>query len=179
MGRGQPLPPPGVPLPPPDKKTKTAPIPVPKRKPIAPPVLPQRDRTDSATSRQHQTTSPPPLPKRSFLRNSDTGDDGLLIVSAPSEPTTPINENLPPYMQPWVDDVDEVMEENPQLNAAPPSPPAAAVAHEPPRLPKRRHPHRVMSSSPEEDGHKLPSWMAAQEQEARARSTFVDEDAGL
>lgn len=179
MGRGQPLPPPGVPLPLPDKKTKTAPIPVPKRKPIIPaPGLPQRNQTGSTTSRQHHAAPPPPLPTRNSRKNTDTGDDSLLVVSAPSEPTTPVTENSPQYMQPWVDDVDETMEEYQQPKIDIPSA-SSSVPNEPPQLPKRRHPRRVVSSSPEEDGHKLPSWMAAQEQEARAKSTFVDEDAGL
>lgn len=180
MGRGQPLPPPGVPLPLPDKKTKTAPIPVPKRKPMPPLVLPQRHERESPTGGQHHTAPPPPLPRRNSRKEVDTADDGLLIVSAPSEPTTPVTEDSPRYMQPWVDDE---MDENKQAQADAPSPaalsPASSVAREPPQLPKRRHPRRVVSSSPEEDGHKLPSWMAAQEQEARAKSTFVDEDAGL
>lgn len=177
MGRGQPLPPPGVPLPLPDKKTKTAPIPVPKRKPMPPPTLPQRHSTEPVASRQHHIAPPPPLPRRGSRKSIDTKDDGLLVVSAPSEPTTPVTEDSPQYMQPWVDDVDETMEDQ-QPRAATPSP-FAPVAREPPQLPKRRQPRRVVSSSPEEDGHKLPSWMAAQEQEARAKSTFVDEDAGL
>ncbi|ESZ89575.1 hypothetical protein SBOR_10039 [Sclerotinia borealis F-4128] len=178
MGRGQPLPPPGVPLPPPDKKTKTAPIPVPKRKLIPLPVLPQRHQTEAATNRQHQNSQPPPLPRRASRKNTDTGDNGLLVVSAPSEPTTPVTEDSPQYLQPWVDDVDESMEEHQQSKDAASSL-SAPVAHEPPQLPKRRHPRRVVSTSPEEDGHKLPSWMAAQEQEARTKSNFVDEDTGL
>ncbi|KAB8290537.1 hypothetical protein EYC80_010962 [Monilinia laxa] len=178
MGRGQPLPPPGVPLPLPDKKTRTAPIPVPKRKPVTPPALPPRNFSESTASQQHHTSPPPPLPRRGSRKNTDTGDDSVLVVSAPSEPTTPVTEDSPHYMQPWVDDVDESMEEHQQPKAATPSP-SAPIAREPPQLPKRRQPRRVVSSSPEEDGHQLPSWMAAQEQEARARSTFVDEDAGL
>ncbi|KAI9641068.1 hypothetical protein NHQ30_010496 [Ciborinia camelliae] len=178
MGRGQPLPPPGIPLPLPDKKTKTAPIPVPKRKPIPPPVLPPRHQTESTTSQQHHNDPRPPLPRRGSRDNTDTGDDGLLIVSAPSEPTTPVTDNSPQYMQPWVDDVDEAIGEH-QHPRAVTSSPSAPVDREPPQLPKRRHPRRVISSSPEEDGHKLPSWMVAQEHEARAKSTFVDEDAGL
>jgi hypothetical protein len=90
-------------------------------------------------------------------------------------------ENAPVYMQPWVDDVDDEEEEvwnTPQTVVAPQSPKSPA-GPSPPRLPKRRPPHRVLSTSPEEDGHKLPSWLAAQEEEQRAKSTWVDEDAGL
>lgn len=183
MGRGQPLPPPGVPLPHPDKKTKTAPIPVPKRKPIPPPDLTSKSKESGASTGlnvQRHSVPPPPLPKRpskeKFKEEFDAGDDGLLVVAAPagdSEPTTPMSEHVPAYIQPWVDDVDEADEETQQ------SFPTADAAPEPPALPKRRKVHRVMSGSPEEDGHNLPSWMAAQEEEARARTNFVDEDAGL
>ncbi|PMD46416.1 hypothetical protein L207DRAFT_417212 [Hyaloscypha variabilis F] len=172
MGRGQPLPPPGVPLPPPDKKTKTAPMPVPKRKPIPPPSLPVKSNGMDLNEPhlQRHSVPPPPLPKRpsreESKQNSLHGDDGLLVVEAPtgdSEPTTPLTDHVPTYIQPWVED-DEVDEQG---------------THQPPALPKRRPAHRVLSSSPEEDGPRLPSWVAAQEEEARAKSSFVDEDAGL
>jgi hypothetical protein len=195
MGRGRPLPPPGTPLPPPDRKTKTAPknIPVPKRKPIPPPSLPQRPKdsgNDSVANGERHPLPPPPLPKRRSREGqaSDATDDGLFVVAAPasdSSPGTPMSEhppeNAPVYMQPWVDDVDDEEEEvwnTPQTVVAPQSPKSPA-GPSPPRLPKRRPPHRVLSTSPEEDGHKLPSWLAAQEEEQRAKSTWVDEDAGL
>lgn len=192
MGRGQPLPPPGVPLPRPDKKTKTAPIPVPKRRPIAPPNLPlkaQDSTTDSSTihSPQH-ALPPPPLPKRRSKESNNTSiesaDDGLLVVAAPagdSEPTTPMSEHTPTYMQPWVDDEeDEERESNTALPSKPfPTNPPEPAHDQPPRLPKRRPPHRALSTSPEEDGRHLPSWMAAQEEEARSKTNFVDEDTGL
>merc|ERR1711939_1254972 len=155
MGRGQPLPPPGVPLPRPDKKTKTAPIPVPKRKPIPPPDLPIKP-SDTASvlesfHNQKHAVPPPPLPKRRSKEDenssSSPADDGLFVVEAP-----------------WVDDFDEANEEQIETYTKPISNPT------PPQLPKRRLPHRVLSSSPEEDGHRLPSWMAAQEEEARARA---------
>lgn len=174
MGRGQPLPPPGTPLPPPNRKTKTAPIPVPKRKPIPPPTISEKDKNNGAQQQRH-AVPPPPLPKRRSREgaaNQHT-DDGLFVVAAPrgdSEPTTPMSEHAPSYMPPWVDDVEE--HENIQRS------PTSNIS-EPPRLPKRRLPHRVLSSSPVEDGPELPSWIAAQEEEARAKSTFVDEDTGL
>lgn len=185
MGRGQPLPPPGVPLPRPDKKTRTAPIPVPKRKSTPAPDLPPKPSGAQSEIRafhsQKHPVPPPLLPKRRSkerdVMGSETVDDGLLVVEAPaadSEPSTPTHENGPVYMQPWVDDMDEAEEaEAPKPSPKPRQDPAS------PRLPKRRPPHRVLSSSPEEDGHKLPSWMAAQEEEARAKSSFVYEGAGL
>jgi hypothetical protein len=176
MGRGQPLPPPGTPLPPPDKKTKTAPIPMPKRKPIPPPNMPVKKKDAGYESNgahlQRHPVPPPPLPKRPSREESkedaNTGEDGIFVVEAPvgdSEPTTPLTEHVPTYIQPWVDDVDEAEE--------------VEAPHLPPALPKRRPAHRVLSSSPEEDGPSLPSWVTAQEEEARAKSSFVDEDAGL
>lgn len=179
MGRGQPLPPPGTPLPPPDRQPKSAPIPVPKRKPVAPPPLAQQQREpghESNDIHKHPSGSPMPLRKRrSRDRFSDDGtDDSLLVVAAPtgdSEPTTPSSENTPAYEPPWSENTREAEESGPL---------AAAVRDtEPVRLPTRRLPHRVLSTSPEEDGPKLPSWLAAQEEEARTKSTFVDEDTGL
>jgi len=115
------------------------------------------------------------LPKRRSREDSiEHTDDGVLVVAAPtsdSEPTTPSSEHAPSYLPPWVDDYEEPGEPQPQ---------PAELSHELPRLPKRR-PHRVLSSS-EEDGMKLPSWMAAQEEEARVKSTYVDgvdEDMGV
>jgi len=178
MGRGQPLPPPGTPLPPPNRKTKTAPIPVPKRKPIPPPALPQRRKDSVEESKtvhsQHHALPPPPLPKRRDDVPDDSTDDGIFVVAAPagdSEPSTPMSEeHAPTYMPPWVDDVEDEDE----------APKAQSLRDSnPPRLPMRRPPHRKLSHSPEEDGPKLPSWMAAQEEEARAKSTFVDEDMGV
>ncbi|KAI0995076.1 hypothetical protein K3495_g13105 [Podosphaera aphanis] len=91
MGRGQPLPPPGVPLPPPGKKTKTAPIPVPKRKSMPPPDLSlgaRESKMNPVTNNSlHTVASPPLLPKRRQQSENksvaESYDDGLLIVPAP------------------------------------------------------------------------------------------------
>lgn len=171
MGRGQPLPPPGVPLPRPSKATKTAPIAVPKRKPIPPPSFtfkPQGPSEAPDSTAQSSQPVPPPLPKRRSREAEkvleDAQDDGLLVVAAPSgdsEPSTPMSEHTPSYLPPWVDEVDENAEDfDPTTSQtttasepeAEPEPPKV-----PPRLPKRRPPHRVMSTSPEEDSHQLPS----------------------
>lgn len=182
MGRGRPLPPPGTPLPPPDKKSKTAPIPVPKRKPAIQAALSQQHKVSRSEPNEiHTHAEILPLPFRPEQNqdeaSNDGTDDGLLVVAAPtgdSEPTTPLSEHAPPYLPPWVDDTEEA-EEADEAQAS-----TAAVRNfETARLPKRRPTHRVVSASPEEDGPKLPSWMAAQEEEARAKSTFVDEDTGL
>ena len=188
MGRGRPLPPPGTPLPPPDKKTKTVPIPVPKRKPLPPPSLPQHSSKE-ANGHGERHAIPPPLPKRRSRENetSESTDDGVFVVAAPASdslPSTPMSEhapeNNPVYMQPWADDVegDENEVQNTPRPEAAPDPPIP-VSPRPPGLPKRRPLPRGLSTSPEEDGHKLPSWLAAQEEEQRSKSTWVDEDSGL
>jgi hypothetical protein len=127
MGRGRPLPPPGVPLPHPDRKTPTAPIPVPKRRPLAPPVLPKRPQPEeSKESSAENGEKSPPLPKRRPTQNhngasrdehivsrgygnENVNDDGIFVVAAPpdSEPTTPLGDARQTYMQPWVDDEPE------------------------------------------------------------------------
>lgn len=113
MGGGRPLPPPGIPLPMPDKKTKNTSIPVPKRKPIAAPTLPDRVSADSRDFDGKRRPVPaPPLPKR----RRQTGEDmhtapgeQVLIVAAPeadSEPTTPDIEHGA-YRRPFVEDADD------------------------------------------------------------------------
>lgn len=174
MGRGRPLPPPGTPLPRPDKKTRTAPIPVPKRKPLPPPLTPEKhNEPETHTHPQRHAVPPPPLPKRRTREDeiSQDANDGIFVIAAPrsdSEPTTPMSENAPSDLQPSAEEGVEDAEVAPSL-----------AVSEAPRLPKRRTPYRVLSSSPVEDGPKLPAWMAAQEEEARVRSTLVDEDMGL
>lgn len=120
MGRGQPLPPPGMPLPGPDRKSKVTSIPVPKRNPIAPPDLPTRNSSTAGKDAKadRRAVPPPPLPRR--RRVSEThGDDGaeenVLVVEAPadSEPTTPSREEHghefePAYVQPWAEDSEEL-----------------------------------------------------------------------
>lgn len=112
MGRGQPLPPPGVPLPMPDKRTATAPIQVPKRKPVPPPST-DRHNGPASQEDEHRPVPPPPLPKRRHHQDQveQAGDqDNMLVVAAPadSEPTTPMSaSHSPGYVQPWVGDVED------------------------------------------------------------------------
>ncbi|RDW63862.1 hypothetical protein BP5796_10364 [Coleophoma crateriformis] len=179
MGRGRPLPPPGTPLPPPDRRTKTAPIPVPKRKAIPTPSSLTRKATEpppavleQKDTNERRQVPPLPLPPRpNQPSKTDSIDDGLLVVEAPrdSAPASPVSESVPTYVQPWAEDDDE--QESPSHSVS--------TSPAPPRLPKRRHPSRVLSGSPEEDNQQLPSWVAAQEEEARSKSIFVDEDSGL
>ncbi|KAI1079679.1 hypothetical protein F5B20DRAFT_161225 [Whalleya microplaca] len=115
MGRGQPLPPPGMPLPGPGGKTM--PMPVPKRKPVAPPPPPPTTRQSSTsvsdTKSERRPLPPPPLPRRrraSRIHNHEGSEENVLIIEAPtnSEPNTPLDANSPGYVQPWVEDADEL-----------------------------------------------------------------------
>lgn len=93
----------------PARKTKTAPMPVPKRKAAPPPLLPERRSNEAQAERR--PVPPPPLPKRRQAKaEEDQGDgDGMLVVAAPadSEPTTPLSAGSPSsYVQPWAEDAE-------------------------------------------------------------------------
>jgi hypothetical protein len=99
MGRGRPLPPPGIPLPPPERSPmKTNPFAVPKRRPVPPPQLPKRPDTtiNEQSSDTSHLTPKPPLPERRNRQSSFQGDDEhrdeVLVVEAPVEsaPTSPV-----------------------------------------------------------------------------------------
>ncbi|KAI0113835.1 hypothetical protein F4776DRAFT_639146 [Hypoxylon sp. NC0597] len=128
MGRGQPLPPPGTPLPGPGKKA--VPMAVPKRKPVAPPPsLPRQSTGNLHEKVERRPVPPPPLPTRRrrvsqihTTSNSSEGgsEDNVLVVEAPladSEPNSPAlqteheiehEDSSPEYVQPWVEDAEEL-----------------------------------------------------------------------
>lgn len=120
MGRGQPLPPPGTPLPMPERKTSTAPIQVPKRKPIPPPSIEHRAEPTKPKP-ERRPVPPPPLPRRRQFQDDQTGtEDNLLVVAAPadSEPTTPLSaSHSPSYVQPWVEDLEDTEGITPSMDA--------------------------------------------------------------
>ena len=97
MGRGHPLPPPGVPLPGPQKSVMVG-FGMPKRKPL----LPTRPSANGsagtpATKAPSSPKPPPPLPERRRRQSSraelssDNTEDEVLVVEAPTEsaPTSP------------------------------------------------------------------------------------------
>jgi len=133
------------------------------------------------------------------LAASEDNNDGILVVAAPdSGPPSPLADNKQNYLPPWVDDVPDEdtggaspFEEykSKAINESKPvrEQDSPTKSKKPPKLPPRspspllaRRPEKSMSSSssPEEENRQLPSWLAAQEQEARSKSMFVDEDAG-
>ncbi|RKF73589.1 putative PH domain-containing protein [Golovinomyces cichoracearum] len=92
MGRGQPLPPPGIPLPPPSRKSKMSTTPAPKRKILPPPEFTERSENKklapSTTTSYQQSPLLPPLfagkrgPETSKAV-SEYESNGLLIIPAP------------------------------------------------------------------------------------------------
>ncbi|KIX97434.1 uncharacterized protein Z520_06886 [Fonsecaea multimorphosa CBS 102226] len=98
MGRGRPLPPPGVPLPPPERLRPNSFL-VPKRKAVPPPMLPKRpERNGSHESISAKLSPKPPLPERrkrtSSAQPEDGAEDEVFVVEAPTEsaPTSPAND---------------------------------------------------------------------------------------
>lgn len=97
MGRGRPLPPPGIPLPPPEKPIKGNTFSMPKRKAVPPPPLPQRpdSKGEGEPSPARSSPKPPALPDRrrrqSSMMQDDEADNEVLVVEAPTEsaPTSP------------------------------------------------------------------------------------------
>ncbi|KAI0454041.1 hypothetical protein F5B21DRAFT_477211 [Xylaria acuta] len=144
MGRGQPLPPPGTPLPRPGEMAR--PMSAPKRKPVAPPpqLTPKssKDHNGQKTERRHMP--PPPLPRRrrvSEIHATENAEENLLVVEAPddSEPNSPSIENTTNYVEPWVEDaeeLDEPDENRPEsiVDESPPSLTSLAEWPEPSKL---------------------------------------------
>ena len=97
MGRGHPLPPPGIPLPPPERSIASSlPFTIPKRKPVPPPLLPKRpDPSAHGNGEDIQSSPRPALPERrnrqSSFKGQDDQADEVLVVEAPQEstPTSP------------------------------------------------------------------------------------------
>lgn len=100
MGRGRPLPPPGIPLPPPEKPIRSNTFSMPKRKAVPPPLLPQRPDTNGQAepSPARSSPKPPPLPDRrrrqSSMMQDDEVENEVLVVEAPTEsaPTSPADD---------------------------------------------------------------------------------------
>lgn len=113
IGRGRPLPPPGIPLPPPERNPfKSGSVSVPRRKPVPP--LPE------FLQEEKRPVPPPPLPKRKSAPLRETNvifTDEVLVVEAPadSEPNSPA---IPP---PNVDEFKHQTLDS-QLQVPPPPP---------------------------------------------------------
>lgn len=97
IGRGHPHPPPGAPLPRPDQYAlKRNSGTLPKRKPVAPTVLPERPSSSAGVQGSAPT---PPLPRRKPISptfRTYNGTDELLVVEAPqdSAPNSPAVDDV-------------------------------------------------------------------------------------
>ena len=174
MGRGKPLPPPGTPLPPPERSfARTLPIGIPKRRPVPPPPQPPQLPERKETVRR--PVPKPPLPKRraeQLALATERTDGGLLIVEAPStsEPTTPVAESHPSDLEmsgPATPSEQERAEEALEAKGT-----NGSISEEPLQP---RPALKATSSSIEDKGTRLPSWSAAQEEDERARSIWLND----
>jgi hypothetical protein len=102
MGRGRPLPPPGIPLPPPERP-KTGSFLASKRKPVPPPMLPKRPETEGSST-PAKSSPKPPLPERrkrqsSMHHHHPDDENEVLVVEAPIEsaPSSPVDHDEPQY----------------------------------------------------------------------------------
>jgi hypothetical protein len=182
IGRGRPLPPPGMPLPPPErtasKSSVSSTLIMPKRKPVPPPLLPARPQEPP------RPIPNPPLPPRRISRGKELEEstsDEVLVVAAPpeSDPTTPIEDpGVVRHME--LGEVEEPADEkrtDEHDSQETPTPPEEQYHAEP--EPERPMSSGIsfmrgrLSSSPEEDGHTLPSWSTAEEEEYRSKSIWA------
>lgn len=166
IGRGRPLPPPGQPLPFPEgtRSKPNAPA-TPKRKPVAPPTLPQRRQDETKT----RLDVPPPLPtrKRQGSAFADTRGGEVMVVEAPpdSEPSSPFEEKRGGFVSSVKP---EKGEKTPSPSVSEESPPdKGASAPEQSDSETRRNLY-------EEERGTLSSWQSAQEEEARSKNMWIE-----
>lgn len=155
MGRGRPLPPPGQPLPLPEgvrgKGKNPSP---PKRKPVAPPALPQRGQEGVTDSR-------PPLPVRQRQASAslrESSDERLLVVEAPPEweNSSPKDDTRNEFISSKAADIEH--------NSMPSSPKTFGGTSPKGDPIPQRHESRRIQSSREENESALATWNSAQEE---------------
>ena len=168
IGRGRPLPPPGQPLPPPERpSSKVSQNGAPKRKPLPPPILPERRQDET----KRRPVPAPPLPKRRAQEaghKSGSADEGLMVVEAPqSEPASPVNEH-----HDLVGHLDIEMNRGEKKAVAKDTerPASTHGSLSSTEEPKARH--RSSSQEGEETGSS--SWGLAQEAEERLKSIWME-----
>lgn len=172
IGRGHPLPPPGQPLPRPPRApilSKT----FPRRKAVPPSVLPVRaDHND-----QQGLDSVPALPLRHDpLTNTAVNTSNILVVEAPNESDNegPSDDAYGDFQDNFQDDEDEDHGTDP---AAAKSLVEVTLTSTGNALDEELHQsgrHRYTASLDDDDNH-VSSWRAAQEEEARSKSVWIDD----
>ncbi|KAL7621576.1 hypothetical protein AAE478_008901 [Parahypoxylon ruwenzoriense] len=181
MGRGQPLPPPGTPLPGPGQKA--SPMPVPKRKPVAAPPSPARRSTgnlsESSSKIERRPVPAPPLPRRrrvSQIHTNESNEENVFVVEAPadSEPNSPLpvedSVTTPAYVQPWVEDAEELGASSEDLISTPDSNETFA-----PDLPPRRKEWQPSSEHHEEEVENQHSLVEKEEEDEDGYSNWIDD----
>ena len=167
IGRGRPLPPPGMPLPPPERpSSKASPISLPKRKAVAPPLLPQRRQDDSKL----RAVPAPPLPTRRRQKStaiSDSDEQGVLVVEAPSdsEASTSLDEVEKDFSGPKKSEHEHPASIDRKAGL---SPGKHNSVH------SRESSQSFSRSYDAEDA--MSSWQFAQEEEARSKSIWQDDN---
>ena len=175
IGRGRPLPPPGQPLPRPDKRGIIPSMAIPKRKPVAVSLVP--DREEGAKVDHIDTTSSIRRANATPGASNHKGND-LLIVQAPaeSEPVSPIDDDHDGYGD-FIDNVKIDDDEDDQTDTMNPINENGRLDYEynePQTSLKRHEPYSTLGSY-DEDKDGLASWQTAQEEEARSKSFSLDE----
>ncbi|KAI9781084.1 MAG: hypothetical protein M1839_006362 [Geoglossum umbratile] len=177
VGRGRPLPPPGIPLPPPEKnRNKSNPVNVPKRKNLPPPLFPQRQNESDG---ERRSVPLPPLPPRPAgeLPRANERDDGLLVVAAPpdSEPTTPLDDTRDDFIHPM--ELGDAVNNELESNVGDAQEHGGRLGLHP-RSNPRQTDGEVSGLAGEDEAEATSSWQAAQEAEARSKSIWGDTDNG-
>ena len=174
IGRGRPLPPPGQPLPRPDKRGSVTSLNVRKRKPVPSSFTPA-EKNDSSIK------PPTPVQRRhssSQATEESKRGEGLLVVEAPkdSEPASPLDDDQDGYGD-FVDNVmpdeddDTPREQSTDFGEQDQSETFESNSNN--SLP--RSAQSPLTSSYGDDDHGLASWRSAQEEEARSKSVWMDE----
>ena len=170
IGRGRPLPPPGQPLPFPERpRTKMTPATTPKRKPVPNSDLPQRCQ-DEAKARPVPPPSLPARKRQGSAHIDHESDGGILVVEAPpdSEPSSPNDDEGDQYIS---DPGVELANEKQELATSLPNGIALDVGD---RSPERRRSSTLIQDSPGGDGSTHSSGLSTQEEEARTKNNWLD-----
>ena len=181
LGRGRPLPPPGQPLPLPGKRQSASSLSLPKRKPVPSPTSPlnkgpNSPKPPSAMSREHS--------RQSSVTETEPPMGELLVVEAPngSDPRSSLEDDQDVYGE-FISSVNNNNAEDGDfdrndLNQA------SVLNEEEAKVSSKTDPmanrgrsasNRMSATSYEEDVHGLASWSVAQEEEARSKSVWMDE----
>lgn len=170
IGRGRPLPPPGQPLPFPERpSSKVSQNGVPKRKAVPSPALLQR-RQDETKTRAAPSPSLPSRRRQQSLSRNIIGDEGLMVVEAPpdSEPSSPVDDSH----EGLVGDL-EITSDSREATLSPSHGITPTRTDEGKSLSERQA-SMHLSSSYEEDDIPLSSWQAAQEEDSRLKSIWME-----